>query len=767
MTVSSFHSRKGITLYVAPYGADTNPGTKVEPFASLFRAKGAVRSLKKTACGPITVVVREGVYYLEEPLVFTPEDSGSVTASVTYKAYPGEKPTLSGGRLLNCVWKPFRDRIWMCRFPEFETGELNPSQIFVNGKRQRRARYPNGAYADLNPKCYVSAKGADNWPHREIYYDLKTFTKKRYATPEDGVLHIFPKNYWGNMQYQVQGIDRDRNAVLLGKGGWQLNTVFQGEKATGIDDRSKFFVENVFEELDSPGEWYFNKKECVLYYIPPEQVDLQTACVEVPQLQVLVKFNGSMDHPVHHISLEGFRFAHSEATYFELYEAPSLGDWTIVRKGMVCTEGAEDCNIRKCFFDAGGGNGVFINKYAQRIHVSNNIFSEMGDSAICLVGKSHLRRDLKYDCLYCGTTHDWGWDPPSKEVPSECKIHNNLIHDIGIIGKQTAGVFLSLTLENSVSHNHIFNTPRAAICVNDGLWGGHIIEYNDIHDTCRETNDHGPFNSWGRDRFWCKSQSHGPESHPAGDVKADARFTTIIRNNRFRDQSGWGIDLDDGSSNYHVYNNLCIGIGIKLREGDYRTIENNIFVNVANPPGFHVGYEGNHDRFRRNIVVMNALHAHSEKDIDFETDNVVGRVLCIIRPPRQGSWFKEWDNNLYFSDRGEFQGAAIFFHSGRQITKVYTIEEWRAKGFDLDSVFADPMFLDPDNDNYRVKPESPALKLGFKNFNMEEFGLTADFPITWIGVRQKTKIILDKKNLKLEGRRRTPSSTFISELKNS
>ncbi len=108
-----------------------------------------------------------------------------------------------------------------------------------------------------------------------------------------------------------------------------------------------------------------------------------------------------------------------------------------------------------------------------------------------------------------------------------------------------------------------------------------MIEYNDIHNTVRETGDHGPFNSWGREPYWCGNQSHGPASHPAGAVKEYARFTTIIRNNRFRDAHGWGIDLDDGSSNYHVYNNLCIGISVKLREGDGRLVENNIFIDPA------------------------------------------------------------------------------------------------------------------------------------------------------------------------------------------
>lgn len=150
--------------------------------------------------------------------------------------------------------------------------------------------------------------------------------------------------------------------------------------------------------------------------------------------------------------------------------------------------------------------------------------------------------------------------------------------------------------------------------------GGHIIEYKYIQNTCRETGDHGPFNAWGRDRYWCLYFSHKDHSipHPAGDVLIDAQETVIIRNNYFREDSGWGIDLDDGASNYHIYNNLCVGCSIKLREGDYRAIENNIFVNPANSPCFHVGDAYNHDKFLRNIIVMSSKFDRSEIDLYFE-----------------------------------------------------------------------------------------------------------------------------------------------------
>ena len=87
----------------------------------------------------------------------------------------------------------------------------------------------------------------------------------------------------------------------------------------------------------------------------------------------------------------------------------------------------------------------------------------------------------------------FGTDP--EDYPAECVITNNLMHHIGVYGTQTAGVFIAMSMKNTISHNHIYYLPRAGICINDPFRGGHIIEYNDIHDTVPETNDHGTFNS--------------------------------------------------------------------------------------------------------------------------------------------------------------------------------------------------------------------------------------------------------------------------------
>ena len=168
-----------------------------------------------------------------------------------------------------------------------------------------------------------------------------------------------------------------------------------------------------------------------------------------------------------------------------------------------------------------------------------------------------------------------------------------------------------------------------------------------------------------------------------------------------------------------------MGVSIKLREGAYRTIYNNIWVNGANSPCFHVGNADNHDRYFRNITVMSTAHMKPEMDLDFDMGNAFGEIYTLIAPPAQGPWLEEIDHNCFYSDLGEFVARAR--PRGAAEGRKYSLDEWQALGFDQHSIFADPLFVDPAHGDYRVRPESPALKLGFENFDMSHVGLTQDF----------------------------------------
>ena len=140
---------KPADFHVAVSGKDTNPGTAAAPFATLARARDAVRGkIKEGLTKEIVVEIRGGTYPVTETLTFGPEDSGTEKFSITYAASPGEKVVLSGGRKIG-GWKKGTNEIWTAEIPEVKAGRWYPRQLFVNGQRAIRARTPNAD--DKNP----------------------------------------------------------------------------------------------------------------------------------------------------------------------------------------------------------------------------------------------------------------------------------------------------------------------------------------------------------------------------------------------------------------------------------------------------------------------------------------------------------------------------------------------------------------------------------------------------------------------------------------
>ena len=159
----------------------------------------------------------------------------------------------------------------------------------------------------------------------------------------------------------------------------------------------------------------------------------------------------------------------------------------------------------------------------------------------------------------------------------------------------------------TVDHNSIYHMPRAGINIGDGNWGGHHITANDVFDTVRLTGDHGSFNSWGRDRFWHPDRAEMDRraaAHPELTL-LDAVEPIVMKRNRFRCDHGWDVDLDDGSSNYVIEDNLMLAGGLKLREGFQRIVRNNILVNGSFHP--HVWFDNSGDVFESNLVMARLI----------------------------------------------------------------------------------------------------------------------------------------------------------------
>jgi len=641
------------SFYVSGKGNEADPGTKTRPFASIKRA--LIEARKTPGC--VTIYLLGGTYYLEQPIVFTSEDSRKENETLTLTNFENQKVTVSGGALLNLKWKPYRNGIWRARVEQ----DLIFDELFVNGQLQRMARYPN-----YDPSARFLGGTAVDAVSKE--------RSSGWKAPEGGYVHALHRSEWGDFHYIITG--KNDNGELVLEGGWQNN------RRMGMHPKYRF-VENIFEELDTVNEWFYNKSTKFLYYFPQVGQDPGKAKFETPQIAHLFEFKGSETNQVRNINISGLMLTQTLRTFMQNKEPLLRSDWTIYRGGAVVYEGAINCVLKNCSLVNLGGNAVFFNNFNRNNEVSGCQISDIGASAICFVGDPNAVRSpsFEYSKFVPFAQIDTVPGPKTNNYPAGCKVYDNLIFNLGLTEKQSAGVELSMCQCILVSHNTIYDVPRAGINISEGTWGGHIIEYNDVFNTVKETGDHGSFNSWGRDRYWHPDKrilDTIVEKH-FNYTMLDVVKTIIIRNNRMRCDHGWDIDLDDGSSNYLIYNNLCLNGGIKLREGVNRVVENNIMINNTFHP--HVWFLNSNDVFRHNIVSTGYL------------------------PINIKTWGKEIDYNA-FPD------------------SVSLKEAW-SRGTDKHSVCGKLLFVDPQKGDFRLKDGAPALSAGFKNFAMDSFGVVS------------------------------------------
>lgn len=127
--------------------------------------------------------------------------------------------------------------------------------------------------------------------------------------PEGGYVHAMHTALWGDMHWEIKGKNEDGTLQL--EGGWQNN------RPSGMHPLYRF-VENIKEELDVPGEWYYDRSESKLYYMPLPEIDLDEAKVEIVRLKHLIEFNGTKENPVRGIHLQGLTFKHTARTFMEI-----------------------------------------------------------------------------------------------------------------------------------------------------------------------------------------------------------------------------------------------------------------------------------------------------------------------------------------------------------------------------------------------------------------------------------------------------------------
>ena len=370
-----------------------------------------------------------------------------------------------------------------------------------------------------------------------------SFVNRTWSKPSTGVVHAFHCQHWGGWQFKLDDRNDDNQTLTWSYGGFQ--------EARGCDNGMEWYVENIFEELDSPGEWFLNYDTHKLYLYPNSTLPTE---VVGTNLNVLISIKGSQSNPVQNITISDVTFAHSATTFLSDYEVPSGGDWTVHREAALVVEGIEGVNISNCLFYSPGGNGLLLNNYVRGAVIEGNEFVWVGDNAIVTVGNTQLM------------------DGTDGNQPRSTKVIGNLVHEVGVFGKQVCAYVQSLACETELIGNIFFNGPRAGININDGFGGGNLLVNNLVFNFVRETLDHGPINTWDRLPYLTTIRDGKTPSL----LQAESFVTQNLVIGNYH--TLWPIDHDDGTCYYtDKYNVIAYG-GAKNYLGHSKISTNNLYI---------------------------------------------------------------------------------------------------------------------------------------------------------------------------------------------
>ncbi len=635
-----------VVFHVATTGNDHDPGTRERPFATLERAQTALRTLKRQSGGlrqPVTILVHGGTYSLTAPLVLTPEDSGTADNPVSIAAAAGEKPVLSGGRRVT-GWKEVTvagKRLWAAELPEVRAGRWYFHQLWVNGHRRPRARYPHDGFLRIAALPDVKPDTPRNQGQDRFQFhpgDLKRW--KNLEDVEVVVLHL-----WVSVRLAVTGVNENQHLITFAHPSRR--------RLTDGPLPARYYVENALELLDRPGEWYLDRKTGTLYDWPLPDEKMANADVIAPALPYLLRFAGKPEakQAVGHVVVRGLTFAHAE--WWPARTDPVDVQAAAPVPAAIQADGLRDSALEDCTVTHVSNYGIHLARGCEHNRIVGCELTDLGAGGI-QVGEMAVR------------------DDPAQQTHAN-RVTDNHIHDVGQVFHQAVGIWIGQSYGNRIAHNHI-----------------HDLYYTGI--SCGWTWGYGK--ALARDNLIAENHVHdlgkGWLSDLGGIYTLGKQPGTVIRGNVFHDitgyrYGGWGIYLDEGSTDIRAEDNLV-----------YRTSHG----------GFHQHY-GQDNVIRNNVFALGRdaqlqrTRAEPHRSFTFERNLVYYRQGKLL----QGKWDDDkfvMDYNLYWRVGGE----AVRFGS-------WSWEQWRAKGRDQHSLIADPLFRDPDHGDFRLKSGSPALRVGF------------------------------------------------------
>ena len=669
----------GISFYVSPDGSNFWSGDRIEkPFATVQRARDAVRDLKRRSGlkEPVTVYIRGGNYELEEPLVFKPEDSGTQSCPITYTAVSGETPVISGSRMIS-NWEKGENGLWKTSLPEVADGNWYFKTLYVNGELRHRPRLPDGDVKDKEAYYWI----VDYFPKDKPAWA----SPSRQFTFKEGDIHSDWKNlsdieivvprWWVSSRQHIASIDDDANIVKFKE---ETRYRYSNDK---LKEGARYFVENVFEALDSPGEWYLDRPSGMLYYYPKPGEDMNSVRVTAPVSPYILRMEGEpLSDQVKYITFRGLAFTQNN---WRLPPGNSGGGQSAPAvEGAIYMRGVTNCTIEDCRITQLSSYGIEIDEGCRNLKITGNELGHLGGGGIRMTGgdlKSHPNMRT-------------GWNT----------IADNHIHHIGEIYHASTGIFIQNSSSNLITHNEIDHTYYSSITLG-WVWGyrpsastHNEISYNHMHNI-----------------------GQGVLSDLGGIYTLGVSPGTVIRNNLIHDVTshgygGWGIYADEGSSHILIENNIVYrtkGAGFDQHYGKENILRNNIFA---------LGVE---DQIRRTRMEEHISFIFERNIFYFEGEQ-----------PLLG---KAWGNLTYVHSPGkpkimvedsltEMFDYNLYYNPDKTIDEIrfgdWTFEEWKARGQDEHSLYTNPGFANPAKGDFTLSDNSPAFLLGFRRIDMSNVG---------------------------------------------
>ena len=654
-----------VKLYVAPNGSDTCSGTLAArkgtdgPLATLAGARDAVRKLKAAGRIPQGAIIEfaPGVYEFNAPVEFTADDSGAANAPIIYAAKPGAEVRLVGGKEVT-NWKPVTDKQVLLRLDPAGEGKVLQADLKALGVTD---------FGD------VVAGGK----RLELFFQDKPMTLSRW--PNEGFTRII--DVVGGSPHKIHGIpgdkigkftyDGDRASRWLGEkdpwveGYWFWDWSDQRQKIESIDTEKKvialeppyhgygyrknqwYYAFNMLSELDQPGEWYLDRETGILYFWPTQDIKQGKSLISISP-RVINTTNTA------NVTFRGFTI---EAT----------------RDTAVTMGGADQMKVVACTIRNTGGSAVSVSGKDSGV-VGCDVYETAN-----------------------GGIHLYGGDRKTL-TPANLYAENNHVHDYARWNRvYNPGITLN-GVGNRASHNLINNAPHMAM----GFGGNdHIIEFNEIHSVCYESNDAGAIYTG---RNWSM----------AGTIIRDNYLHHI---NGFEGRGCVGVYLDDQFGSTKIDNNLFFNVTRAAMIGGGRncTIDNNIFVDCN--PATHVDSRGLGWAGGGESGMFNSLREMPYKESPWKEK--YPWLVTLFDDEPMAPKYNVISRNIAIGGRwGDFDGKAKPY-----VTFTDNILDQTPEAlFATPQKFAKPE-MTPLATDFALKADSPALKVGFKPLHLDQIGL--------------------------------------------